>query len=83
MRRTYVIKSRGLFDCDSTKPFKVSRGQIEAFIECARCFYLNHRNGIDRPSSPPFTINMLVDRLLKKEIDGPCGANDASDLGRT
>jgi len=69
MRRTYVIKSHGLFKRDAVEPFKVSRSQIEAFVECPRCFWLNHRRGMRRPSSPPFLINTLVDRVLKKEFD--------------
>jgi len=69
MRKTYAIKSRGLFKPDSDKPFKVSRSGIELFLECPRCFYLNNRLGVRRPSGPPFNINSLVDRLLKKEFD--------------
>jgi hypothetical protein len=69
MNKAFAIKSRGLFDPHSTKPFKVSRSGVELFIECPRCFYLNHRLGIRRPSGPPFSINSLVDRLLKKEFD--------------
>src|SRR5262249_4129894 len=69
MKKQYNIKQSGLFKFDADKPFKVSRSQIEAFVECPRCFWLNHRLGIRRPSSPPFTINMLVDRVLKKEFD--------------
>jgi hypothetical protein len=69
VRRPYVIRSRGLFKCGSDKPFKVSRSQIEAYVECPRCFWLNHRRGIRRPSSPPFRINTLIDHVLKKEFD--------------
>ena len=69
MRKEFIIKKRKLFDPASPKPFKISRSQIEAFIECQRCFWLNHRKGIRRPSSPPFLINTLVDRLLKTEFD--------------
>jgi CRISPR/Cas system-associated exonuclease Cas4 (RecB family) len=69
MKKAFTIKSRGLFDPKSDKPFKVSRSGIELYLECPRCFYLNHRHGIRRPSGPPFTINSLVDRLLKKEFD--------------
>lgn len=69
MKKTYAIKSRCLFHCEDTEPFKISRSQIEAFVECPRCFYLNHRRGLRRPSSPPFLINSLVDRVLKKEFD--------------
>lgn len=69
MRKAFAIKSRGLFDRANDKPFKVSRSGIELFLECPRCFWLNHRRGIRRPSGPPFNINSLVDRLLKKEFD--------------
>lgn len=69
MKKAFSIKSRGLFDPASIKPFKVSRSGIELFLECSRCFYINHRLGIRRPSGPPFNINTLVDRLLKKEFD--------------
>jgi hypothetical protein len=69
MNRPFVLKSRGLFDPKIDEPFRISRSGIELFLECPRCFYLNHRIGIRRPSGPPFTINSLVDRLLKKEFD--------------
>jgi hypothetical protein len=69
MKKAFVTKSRGLFDKVATKPFKVSRSGIELFVECPRCFYINHRLGIRRPSGPPFSINSLVDKLLKKEFD--------------
>ena len=69
MKKAFFIKSRGLFDPASDKPFKVSRSGIELYLECPRCFYLNHRLGIRRPSGPPFNINSLVDNLLKKEFD--------------
>jgi len=51
------------------KPFKLSRSKIELFIECPRCFYLDRRLGISRPSLPGFTLNIAVDALLKKEFD--------------
>jgi hypothetical protein len=69
MLKKFTTKTRGLFDPNSTTPFKVSRSGVELFLECARCFYLNHRHGIRRPSGPPFNINVLIDRLLKKEFD--------------
>jgi hypothetical protein len=69
MKKAFAIKSRGLFDPASNKPFKMSWSGIELYLECPRCFFINHRLGIRRPSSPPFNINSLVDRLLKKEFD--------------
>ena len=69
MKKKFVVKSRGLYAEDDEKPFKVSRSGIELFVECPRCFYLNNRLGIRRPSFPPFNINSAVDTLLKKEFD--------------
>lgn len=49
--------------------FKVSRSKIELFTQCPRCFWLDVRLKITRPSSPPFNINKAIDELLKKEFD--------------
>lgn len=53
-----------------TTPFKVSRSKIELFMQCQRCFWLDVRLKITRPSSPPFNINKAIDELFKKEFDG-------------
>jgi CRISPR/Cas system-associated exonuclease Cas4 (RecB family) len=50
-------------------PFKVSRSKIELFMQCERCFWLDVRLKITRPSSPPFNINKAIDELFKKEFD--------------
>lgn len=50
-------------------PFKISRSKIELFVQCPRCFWLDTRLKIKRPSSPPFRINSAIDELLKKEFD--------------
>ncbi len=52
-----------------TTPFKVSRTKIEDFRTCARCFWLDRRMKIARPSSPPFNINKAIDELFKREFD--------------
>jgi CRISPR/Cas system-associated exonuclease Cas4 (RecB family) len=49
--------------------FKVSRSKIELFKQCPRCFWLDVRLKIKRPSGPPFQINKAIDELLKKEFD--------------
>lgn len=51
------------------EPFKVSRSKIELFMQCPRCFWLDARLKISRPSSPPFNINKAIDELFKKEFD--------------
>ena len=50
-------------------PFKVSRSKIELYMQCPRCFWLDVRLKITRPSSPPFNINKTIDELYKKEFD--------------
>ncbi len=70
MKKEFKMKSRGLYDPENDKPFKLSRSGIEMFVECPCCFYLDKRIGIRRPSGPPFNINKAVDTLLKKEFDG-------------
>lgn len=52
-----------------TEPFKLSRSKIELFTQCPRCFWLDVRLKISRPSSPPFNINKAIDELFKKEFD--------------
>lgn len=52
-----------------SEPFKVSRTKIELFTQCPRCFWLDARLKIKRPSSPPFNINKAIDELFKKEFD--------------
>ncbi|NQU83355.1 MAG: PD-(D/E)XK nuclease family protein [Parcubacteria group bacterium] len=65
----YRKRTMNIFDPKSKDTFKLSRTKIERFIECPRCFYLDRRLGLDRPSSFPFTLNSAVDKLLKKEFD--------------
>ena len=62
-------RTRNLFDPNSEKPFEISRSKLELFVECPRCFYLDRRLGIARPSGPSFSLNSAVDGLLKKEFD--------------
>ncbi|HEX5796791.1 MAG TPA: PD-(D/E)XK nuclease family protein [Candidatus Saccharimonadales bacterium] len=50
--------------------FKISRSKIELYMQCPRCFWLDARLKLRRPSGPPFRINTAIDELLKKEFDG-------------
>src|SRR3989344_6004941 len=62
-------RRNNLFDATADKPFKLSRSKIDMFLDCPRCFYMDRRLGISRPSGPAFTLNVAVDALLKKEFD--------------
>lgn len=50
-------------------PVLLSRSKLSLFMECPRCFYLDMRRAIRRPSGPPFSLNNAVDLLLKREFD--------------
>lgn len=63
------IRTRNIFDPASEEPFALSRSKLALFLECPRCFYLDRRLGVGRPDGPPFTLNVAVDALLKKEFD--------------
>lgn len=58
-----------MYDAKSTEPYRISRSKIELFINCPRCFYLDRKFGVARPPMFPYTLNMAVDNLLKKEFD--------------
>jgi hypothetical protein len=62
-------RTRHLYDPAGTKPFPISRSKLDLFIECPRCFYLDRRLGVGRPTGFPFNLNSAVDTLLKKEFD--------------
>lgn len=61
--------AKRLFEAKSNEPFEISRTKLELFLNCPRCFYLDRKIGISRPSFPSFTLNSAVDTLLKKEFD--------------
>ncbi len=65
----YTRKTYGTFSPNSKTPFKISRSKIELFLNCPRCFYMDCRLGLSRPSTPPYTLNNAVDSLLKNEFD--------------
>lgn len=65
----YKKRKGNLYQKGSEKPFIISRSKIDLFLECPRCFYLDRKLGLGRPSSPGFALNSAVDALLKNEFD--------------
>jgi CRISPR/Cas system-associated exonuclease Cas4 (RecB family) len=63
-----ITRSRA-YVAGQSEPFKVSRSKIELFMQCPRCFWLDAKLRIVRPSSPPFNINKAIDELFKREFD--------------
>lgn len=74
------IGYRGKYNSTASKPYRLSRSKIELFTQCPRCFWLETRLGIKRPSSPPFRINSAIDALFKKEFDVHRAAGTAHPL---
>lgn len=37
----YYQRKRNLYGPDQKNPFRISRGKIDLFLECPRCFYLS------------------------------------------
>jgi CRISPR/Cas system-associated exonuclease Cas4 (RecB family) len=64
-----MARRGSLYNPQSEEPFRISRSKIDLFVQCPRCFYLDRRLGVSRPSMPAFTLNNAVDTLLKKEFD--------------
>jgi hypothetical protein len=65
----YKQRKGNLYHPGSKYPFRISRGKIDLFLECPRCFYLDRKLGLGRPSIPGFALNLAVDVLLKNEFD--------------
>jgi len=65
----YSQRENNRYHPQSKEPFYISRSAIEMFVECPRCFYLDKRLGLGRPSMPGWTLNSAVDKLLKSEFD--------------
>ena len=66
---TTTNRNAGAYIPGQKAPYKISRSKIELFLQCQRCFWLDARLKIKRPSGPPFNLNKAVDELLKKEFD--------------
>ena len=58
-----------VFDPNTQQAYRISRSGLEMFTKCPRCFYLDKRLAVKRPSWPAFTLNIATDLLFKKELD--------------
>lgn len=80
MAESYWSSRNKPYTPGQTEPFKVSRSKIELFTQCPRCFWLDVRLKIKRPSGPPFQINKAIDELFKKEFDSYRAKKEAHPL---
>lgn len=65
----YRRREQNLYQSGKKEAFRISRGKIDLFLECRRCFWLDRKMGLGRPSMPGFALNSAVDQLLKNEFD--------------
>ena len=69
-----------IYSSNLKEPYKLSRSRIENFCRCKRCFYLEEKLGVSRPSQFPFNLNNAVDELLKIEFDNFRGTEENHPL---
>ncbi len=74
---------KNLFNPNAEEPFALSRSKLDDFFRCERCFYMDRRLGVEKPSMPGFTLNIAVDALLKKEFDIHRAKGEAHPLMKT
>jgi len=64
-----VRKESSWYKPGNRETYTLSRTRIENFQKCPRCFWLEERWGVKKPSMPAFSLNNAVDELLKREFD--------------
>jgi hypothetical protein len=64
-----MARHRGVYKPDHPEPYEVSRSQIQSFMNCPACFWMNRVRGIKFPGMPGFLLNTATDTLLKKDFD--------------
>ena len=64
-----MARHRGTFKPEHPEPYEVSRSQIQSFLNCPACFWMNRVKGIKFPGMPGFLLNTATDTLLKKDFD--------------
>ena len=62
-------RHRGTYNPQNDTPYEISRSQIESFLKCPACFWMNRVKGIKFPGMPGFLLNTATDTLLKKDFD--------------
>lgn len=65
----YRQRQSNIYNPDLKTTFRISRSKIDSFLKCPRCFYIDRRLGLGRPSMPGWSLNNTVDSLLKNEFD--------------
>ena len=64
-----MARHRGTYKPEHPEPYEVSRSQIQSFMNCPACFWMNRVKGIKFPGMPGFLLNTATDTLLKKDFD--------------
>ncbi|MCJ7828106.1 PD-(D/E)XK nuclease family protein [Patescibacteria group bacterium] len=80
MASRYRKRKANIYQSGQSASFRISRSKIDRFLQCPRCFYLDRRLGLGRPSMPGFSLNSAVDQLLKNEFVLLRGKGEAHEL---
>ena len=64
-----MARHRGTYKPEHPEPYELSRSQIQSFLKCPACFWMNRVKGIKFPGMPGFLLNTATDTLLKKDFD--------------
>lgn len=68
-QNTKSVRSHHIYDPTSYEPYRLSREKIWDFLDCPRCFYLDHRFGVARPQTFQTDLSSTVNLLLRKEFN--------------
>lgn len=53
----------------NTAGIRISPNSLNLYFECPFCFWLEKKQGIKRPENFAFSLNVEMDKLLRKEFD--------------
>ena len=70
-----ISELRTRFKEDHSTPLFISRGKVDLFLKCKRCFYFAMNLGFRRLKPLPLPLNNLVDACFKNDMDY-CRTND-------
>ena len=64
-----ILRNTKLFEIKSKKPFELTFDKFKFFLDCQHCFYLDVVKGVNLPKKNESSLDILVQKLLKKEFN--------------
>ena len=62
-------RHQAIYKPENPVPYELGRGRVDNFVKCPACFWLTQVKGAKQPSFGGYNINLLTDKLLKREFD--------------